>query len=71
MLVAVLQILASLKVFDQIYVMTSGGPAGVTRSVVMYIFETGLHRLPVRVRVGHRRTLFFALIVIVSVGQVR
>jgi ABC-type sugar transport system permease subunit len=29
----------SLKVFDQIYVMTRGGPGGATRSVVMFVYE--------------------------------
>ena len=33
-LIVMLQVLASLKVFDQIYVMTQGGPGGVTRPVV-------------------------------------
>lgn len=69
-LIAMLQILASLKVFDQIYVMTQGGPAGVTRPVVMYIFETGFTGY----RFGYASAIayiFFALIVIISVGQVR
>ena len=30
-LIVILQVLASLKVFDQIYQMTNGGPAGTTR----------------------------------------
>jgi multiple sugar transport system permease protein len=69
-LIVMLQILASLKVFDQIYVMTNGGPAGVTRPVVMYIFETGFTGY----RFGYASAIayiFFALIVIISVGQVR
>ncbi|MET0976964.1 MAG: sugar ABC transporter permease [Leifsonia sp.] len=69
-LIAMLQILASLKVFDQIYVMTNGGPAGVTRPVVMYIFETGFTGY----RFGYASAIayiFFALIVIISIGQVR
>jgi multiple sugar transport system permease protein len=69
-LIMMLQILASLKVFDQIYVMTNGGPAGVTRPVVMYIFETGFTGY----RFGYASAIayiFFALIVIISIGQVR
>ncbi|KQR08361.1 carbohydrate ABC transporter permease [Cellulomonas sp. Leaf334] len=69
-LIVMLQVLASLKVFDQIYVMTNGGPAGVTRPVVMYIFETGFTGY----RFGYASAIayiFFALIVIISVGQVR
>ncbi len=40
-LVVVLQILASLKVFDQIYILLSGGPANKTRPVIEYIYDTG------------------------------
>ena len=63
-----LQILASLKVFDQIYQMTAGGPAGSTRSIVQYIFETGFTGY----RLGYSSAIsfiFFGLIVILSIGQ--
>ncbi|MFF0729698.1 carbohydrate ABC transporter permease [Streptomyces sp. NPDC004134] len=40
-LVTVLQIVASLKVFDQIYMMTAGGPDGSTRPTLQYIVDTG------------------------------
>lgn len=40
-LVLILQILASLKVFDQIFQLLSGGPDGSTRPVIEYIYDTG------------------------------
>lgn len=40
-LVLILQILSSLKVFDQIYILLAGGPNGSTRPVIEYIFDTG------------------------------
>src|SRR5262249_8215451 len=40
-LVLVLQIIASLKIFDQIYLMTSGGPNFATRPVLEYIYDIG------------------------------
>lgn len=40
-LVLILQVLASLKVFDQIYILLAGGPAYSTRPVIQYIFDTG------------------------------
>ncbi len=40
-LVLVLQLLASLKVFDQIYILLAGGPNYTTRPVLEYIFDTG------------------------------
>jgi len=41
LLVTMLQILASLKVFDQIYLMTAGGPNYATRPVIEYIYDVG------------------------------
>jgi multiple sugar transport system permease protein len=40
-LVLILQLLASLKVFDQIYILLAGGPNYSTRPVIEYIYDTG------------------------------
>ena len=40
-LVLVLQVIASLKIFDQIYLMTSGGPNYATRPLLEYVYDTG------------------------------
>jgi multiple sugar transport system permease protein len=40
-LVTVLQILASLKIFDQIFLMTEGGPNLSTRPVLEYVYDLG------------------------------
>jgi multiple sugar transport system permease protein len=40
-LVLILQVLASLKVFDQIYILLAGGPNYTTRPVIQYIYDTG------------------------------
>ncbi len=40
-LVIILQVLASLKVFDQIYILLAGGPGNKTRPVIEYIYDTG------------------------------
>jgi multiple sugar transport system permease protein len=40
-LVLILQILASLKVFDQIFLLVAGGPNYSTRPVIEYIYDTG------------------------------
>ena len=39
-LVAVLQVIASLKVFDQIFIMTQGGPGTASISVLEYVYNT-------------------------------
>jgi multiple sugar transport system permease protein len=64
-LVAVLQVIASLKVFDQMYIMTSGGPNFSTRSALQFIYDTGFTNF----RVGYAAaisTLFFIVVLIVS-----
>lgn len=67
-MIVLLQILASLKIFDQVYQMTAGGPGGSTRPVVQYIFETGFtgYRLGYSAAISY---IFFGLIVVVSVMQ--
>ena len=67
-MIVLLQILASLKIFDQVYQMTAGGPGGSTRPVVQYIFETGFtgYRLGYSAAISY---IFFGLIVVISVMQ--
>ena len=40
-LVVVLQVIASLKVFDQIFIMTQGGPGTASIPVLEYVYNTG------------------------------
>ena len=67
-MIVLLQVLASLKIFDQVYQMTAGGPGGSTRPVVQYIFETGFtgYRLGYSAAISY---IFFGLIVLVSAIQ--
>ena len=61
--VVVLQLLASVKVFDQIYLLTAGGPDGSTRSILEYIYDTGFTNY----RLGYASAIsyvFFAIILI-------
>ena len=64
-LVAVLQVIASLKVFDQMYLMTAGGPNFVTRSVLQLVYDEGFTNF----RVGYAAAismLFFLVVLAVS-----
>lgn len=67
-LVIILQVLASLKVFDQIYLLTGGGPNNATRSTLEYIYDVGFtgYRLGYAAAISF---IFFALILVVSAGQ--
>ena len=67
-LIIILQVLASLKIFDQIYLFTTGGPEGVTRPILEYIYEIGFQSY----RLGYAAAMsyaFFIFIVIVSAAQ--
>jgi multiple sugar transport system permease protein len=66
--VTVLQILASLKVFDQVYLLTKGGPNGSTRPVVEYLYDMGFtgYRLGYASAISY---VFFALIILASAVQ--
>ena len=54
-LVVVLQVIASLKIFDQIYIMTSGGPELQHRPVARVHLRPELHDYAHRLRLGGRR----------------
>lgn len=43
--VLIFAMIAALQAFDQIYVMTGGGPYGSTQTVVMEIYESGFRKL--------------------------
>jgi multiple sugar transport system permease protein len=60
-LVAVLQVIASLKVFDQMYLMTAGGPNFSTRSVLQYVYDEGFTNF----RVGYASAVSMLLFVII------
>jgi multiple sugar transport system permease protein len=58
-------VIASLKIFDQIYIMTSGGPNYATRPVLEYVYDMGFTDF----RTGYAAaasTLFFLLVLAVS-----
>lgn len=40
-LIGALTVMASFKMFDQVYLLTGGGPMGRTRSLSMYLYESG------------------------------
>ncbi len=66
-LVLILQVLASLKVFDQIYILLAGGPNYSTRPVIEYIYDTGFTAY----RGGYAAAatmIYFVILVLVSVG---
>jgi multiple sugar transport system permease protein len=67
--VVTLQVIASLKVFDQIYLLQQGqaGPENSTRPAIQYIYESGFTQY----RVGYASALSFVfLLAVVAVSLV-
>lgn len=66
--VIILQLLASLKLFDQAYQMMDGNSSETSRPIVQYIFEAGF----VGYRFGYASAIsyiFFALVVVIGIVQ--
>jgi len=69
-LILVLQLIASLKVFDQIYLLTGGGPNFTTRPILEYVYDIGFTGF----RLGYSSAIsyvFFVIICIFAIIQVR
>jgi multiple sugar transport system permease protein len=43
-MVITLQVISSLRIFSQVYLMTNGGPAGSSSSVILYMYQTAITR---------------------------
>lgn len=59
-LVGILQVIASFQIFGQVYIMTRGGPAGTTRVLIQYIYETGFRDF----RLGYASAMSVVLFVL-------
>jgi multiple sugar transport system permease protein len=71
-LVVVLQVLASLKLFDQAYILfqANGGPGGSATPILQYVYDTGF----VDYRLGYASAIsymFFVLIILIALIQAR
>ena len=58
--VLIVALIAALQAFDQIYVMTGGGPFGSTQTIVMEIYESGFRKL----ELGFASALSYILLLI-------
>jgi multiple sugar transport system permease protein len=69
-MVVTLQMIATLRIFSQVFVMTNGGPAGSSASVIHYMFTTAI----VQHLMGYASAismLLFALILVITAVQRR
>jgi multiple sugar transport system permease protein len=66
----VLTVISSFQVFDQAYVMTNGGPANATNTIVLYIYQNGFQYF----RMGYASAIawvLFGVIFIFTLVQMR
>ncbi|GAB3468599.1 sugar ABC transporter permease [Kineococcus endophyticus] len=68
-LVLLLQIIASLKIFDQVYLMTSGGPGTSTETALVFITKTGFTDYRIGAAAAASFVLFVVILVIALVRQ--
>lgn len=67
-MVITLQLISTMRIFSQVYVMTNGGPAGSSSSVIHYIYTTAI----VRHAMGYASAisiLLFLMILVITVIQ--
>ena len=62
-LVTTLSLIGAFQLFDQAYVLTQGGPANATRTIVYQIWEVGFNRL----RMGYASAMAVVLFVIIFI----
>ncbi|GAB3618309.1 sugar ABC transporter permease [Okibacterium endophyticum] len=70
MFVSIIAVIFSLQAFDQIYVMTGGGPYFRTETLVMLIFKTGIEQF----EIGYASAMSWvlvALVLVISLVQLR
>jgi multiple sugar transport system permease protein len=69
-LAVVLTVISSFQVFDQAYVMTNGGPANATNTIVLYIYQNGFQFF----RMGYASAIawvLFGVIFVFTLVQMR
>jgi ABC-type sugar transport system permease subunit len=70
-LVITLEIIAALRIFGQVFLMTGGGPGGRSATIVSYIYSTGFGG---RFQLGYAATLsllLFATIMVFTLIRMR
>jgi len=69
-LVLFLQVVASFKIFGQVFLITEGGPGGASRTFIQYIYEVGFQRFFVG-KASAAAFVLFGIIIIVSILQLK
>ncbi len=66
MLILFLQVIASFKIFGQVFLITEGDPGGASRTFLQYIYETGFKTF----QMGQASAASFVLLIIILIVSV-
>jgi multiple sugar transport system permease protein len=69
-LVITLQMISSLRIFSQVYVMTNGGPASTSSSVIFYMYNEAIQRQQFGYASAVAMLLFLMIIVVTIVHRI-
>ena len=62
LIAVLLRLMDTLRIFDQVFVMTGGGPANATESLSLYIYQSGFRFF----KVGYATAMSFVLLVVTT-----
>lgn len=68
--VIVITTMDALRIFIPVYVVTAGGPAGSTRTIVQFIYETAFHHMNLGYALA-AAFVYFTIVLVISVIQLR
>ncbi len=68
-MVVTLQLIATMRIFSQVYVMTNGGPAGGSLSVIYYVYQTGVVQFLLGLASAVSTLLFIAILLVTLVQR--
>jgi multiple sugar transport system permease protein len=69
-MVVTLQIISTMRIFSQVYVMTNGGPSGASLSVIKHIYDTAIVRGILGYASAVSVLLFLAILVVTLIQRV-
>src|SRR5205085_2762087 len=67
-MVVTLQLIATMRIFSQVYVMTNGGPAGGSLSVIYYVYQMGVVQFLLGLASSVSTLLFLASLIVATVA---
>jgi multiple sugar transport system permease protein len=68
-MIVTLQLIATMRIFSQVYMMTFGGPAGSSLSVILYIFTTAINNLRLGYAAAVSLMLFVVILIVTFIQQ--